>query len=106
MARTKKSRGIAPFTMRSGNSPMNFLPMFGMAGGLIDKIKGKKDGESMDEKIDEIHSAVTQDENALGEGTGTAETTAGKQGFLAQLAKKVKEKVAGGVEEGTEEQIV
>ena len=61
MARTKSSRGVAPFKMRSGNSP---LPLFGAIGMGINKLLGKNpkppsgpDG-GLKEKIDEIHAAT------------------------------------------------
>tara|TARA_R110002012_G_scaffold2053_1_gene9736 strand:+ start:680 stop:1048 length:369 start_codon:yes stop_codon:yes gene_type:complete len=64
MARTKSSRGVAPFKMRSGNSP---LPLFGGFGQAIKKgfnaLIGKKpDGpggkDDLKAKIDEIHAAT------------------------------------------------
>ena len=85
MARTKSSRGIAPFTLRSGNSP---LPLIGgLIGGAINKLKKKKNQntempgniatqnvvtaggggeENTDQKINEIHAAlVGEDETGI-----------------------------------------
>ena len=83
MARTKSSRGAAPFTLRSGNSP---LPLIGgLIGGAINKLKKKKNQnteapgniatqnvvatggeENTEQKINEIHAAlVSEDETGI-----------------------------------------
>tara|TARA_R100001594_G_scaffold70708_1_gene105126 strand:- start:899 stop:1183 length:285 start_codon:yes stop_codon:yes gene_type:complete len=82
MARTKSSRGVAPFTLRSGNSP---LPLIGgLIGGAIDKFRKKKNKnqnpgniatqnvmaasgeENTEQKINEIHAAlVGEDETGI-----------------------------------------
>ena len=43
MARTKSSRGAAPFKMRSGNSPMNFIG----TGWIAKQILGNKDNHKI-----------------------------------------------------------
>ena len=94
MARTKSSRGIAPFTLRSGNSP---LPLIGgLIGGAINKFRKKKKQnaempgniaaqnvmaaggeENTEQKINEIHAAlVGEDETGIGDSmAGQAQDT-------------------------------
>ena len=103
MARTKSSRGAAPFKLKSGNSPMTFLPILGGAiGGFLNRNKNKGDsGGGMEEKVDQIHEKLMGD----GEGTMAQQATAGAQnmadatgggeedGPLGKLAKKIAEGV-------------
>ena len=68
MARTKSSRGIKPFQLKSGNStPYPFLG--GAIKGLKNVLPGSKgnsggagSADDMNTKIDEIHAALVGDE--------------------------------------------
>jgi hypothetical protein len=64
MARTKSSRGAAPFTLRSGNSP---LPLIGgLIGSAIEKFKKKKNKNQNTETPGNIASAQAQNFNPSG----------------------------------------
>ena len=64
MARTKSSRGIKPFKLRSGRSPLplfNPLQTLGVFDRLREKIKGKggdSDINSLGEKLDSINEKL------------------------------------------------
>ena len=71
MARTKSSRGIAPFTLRSGNSP---LPLIGgLIGGAINKFRKKKNKNQNTETPGNIASAQAQNFNPSGGGEENTE---------------------------------
>ena len=59
MARTKSSRGVAPFKMRSGNSP---LPLFGKFGQRIKRGFNALTGLGGDDKVQEIPGTIVTDE--------------------------------------------
>ena len=103
MARTKASRGVKNFSLRSGAAtPYPFLGKIGKAlgGGLLGKVLGKKDpgsaaaeamggADDVNTKIDEIHEAlVGGDGGGIGSGTGEAQTLAkaAKDGVLTKKA--------------------
>ena len=89
MARTKSSRGVAPFKMRSGNSP---LSLFGAIGMGINKLLGKNPkppgGSDLKTQIEEIHNKVVNengggDENLSGDGVNV--DTGGKSKIQAAI---------------------
>ena len=97
MARTKSSRGVAPFKLRSGNSP---LPLFGgLVGKLFSKNKNNAEagsassigggGGSSDEKLQAISEIISTD----GEGTNPVDD---KKSKILEGLEKAKE-LAGGL---------
>ena len=75
MARTKSSRGMAPFTLRSGNSPLSLIG--GLIGGAIALNKSKKNknknnntgvNNTLGDKLDAINTKL---DNLSTDGTNT-----------------------------------
>ena len=103
MARTKSSRGVAPFKLRSGESP---LPLFkglknaakklfnktpiGMATNAIRDMSGGGGG-SVGERLDRIEQKLDQGNAGSGEAVNTLGTV-----DPAELAAKKAKKAAGG----------
>jgi len=107
MARTKSSRGAAPFVLRSGNSP---LPLVGgLIGSAINKFKKKKNNnaggdETLGGKLDAINTKL-DDLSA----SGTNTTGSITNNLAGNDANKVNNDattttVDGTVEDGNEEE--
>ena len=81
MARTKSSRGIKPFKLRSGRSPLplfNPLQTLGVFDRLRDKIKGKDGDNTLDEKLDSINEKLDAlAPGNIGSGSGSGDVVLG-----------------------------
>ena len=108
MARTKSSRGIAPFQMRSGNSPMKFgLGLFGMSNvgqKLFDKFKKKKNklsgetggDETLGGKLDAINTKLDNLSSGGGNTIGNTGGLASNVGDTVTQAKEAAANLTGG----------
>ena len=111
MARTKSSRGVAPFKMRSGNSPLPLFGGFGQAikkgfNTLIGKNPGGSGGGDLKTQIQEIHDKIVAgngDTESLDEkqskGVGTLQSIMDETGskdpaVLVEALKKKREEEA------------
>ena len=93
MARTKSSRGIKPFKLRSGRSPLplfNPLQTLGVFDRLREKIKGKggdSDKNTLGEKLDSINEKLdTLTPGNSGSGSGDVILGENKDTDPAELA--------------------
>ena len=107
MARTKSSRGIKPFKLRSGRSPLplfNPLQTLGVFDRLRDKIKGKDgDKDTLGKKLDSINEkldTLTPGNIGSGGGRGSGDVILGgnKDVDPAELAANKAKKALGNSE--------
>tara|TARA_R100000152_G_scaffold19969_1_gene12705 strand:+ start:628 stop:987 length:360 start_codon:yes stop_codon:yes gene_type:complete len=113
MARTKSSRGIKPFKLRSGNSPMNFgMGLLGSSQmfNLFDKLRKKKNklsGETGEEetlggKLDAINTKLDNLSSGGGNNIGNTGGLVSNVGDTVTQAKEAAANLTGGDSEEEE----
>ncbi len=99
MARTKSSRGIAPFTLRSGSSPLPILGAIGFGVNALMKKQKRKEKKA-------AKAAAEQAEMATGDGVvgavggdAMASNVAGGKEDTATMIEEIHDELVGGDEE-------